>query len=153
TVHDNTIHDLTGTSQNAYGIYTSNNGTSEFIYSNTIYNLTASTSSSTVGAWGIYAGGTPAFFKNTYDNTIHDLTGGTTTGIYGVCSGACGGSFYRNKIYTLKSNNSSGITYGLNLFGGTQTAYNQFISELTAPSGTLTENVYGIYAVGSTLKM
>jgi hypothetical protein len=152
----NISYNTTGTS---YGIFTNylgdgstSSGTS--IYNNTVSNIIVSGS-----LYGIYPSGTvsPTYTPNVYGNTVANLTtNGASSSIYGyyLAGGGAGLNFYKNRVYGVVANGATGASYGIYLASAVTTnIYNNFVSEIKAPTSSLTApapSVTGIYISGGT---
>lgn len=136
-----------------YGYYNFAFALNENVYNNQIYNNTGG-SGETVMLY-VRSGSGPTN-KQVYDNLIYNITVNTTTNFgaiwvdYGTIS-----NVYRNTIYNLTNNTTTGGTPAVfGIWAGqnvnTQTTvYNNFISELKAPSASNVSAVYGIYLSGN----
>lgn len=138
-----------------YGYYNFGFGYNENIYNNTIYNNTGGTGETVM--LSVKSGSGPTN-KQVYDNTIYNISGtAATTAVAGIqISYGTIVNIYRNNIYNITNNSATGGTpaaYGIqaDATGNTQTTvYNNFISELKAPSASNSNAVYGIWLNGST---
>lgn len=153
-IFNNSIPNSSGTAGGyIYGYYNENNiPLSEDIYNNDIYNLSVSgtsTSTSSVVA-GIYTTTTSTLTanKNIYQNNIYGLSA-LTSYVYGIYQGK--GSvikIYGNNIYNLTTSSTSTsneLVKGITVVSGTNVyLYNNFISELKAPSAGATDAIRGI---------
>ena len=140
----------TGSFYGYYNFGSANSGVENF-YSNTVFNI-SQTSTSTGLTYGAYiATGASAPFptKQIYGNTIYNISGGTgqTGALY--TNYAATGNIYKNRIYNISSSGTTGApqTYGM-LLQGTNTAsiynvYNNFVQEIKAPNGNPAAAPYG----------
>ena len=137
-----------------YGYYNNVTGYNENVYNNTIYNNTGGTGQTIM----LYVNsGSGPTNKQVYDNTIYNISGNTAASVAGIHIGyGTIVNIYRNNIYNITNNSATGGTpavYGIqaDATGNTQTTvYNNFISELKAPSASNSNAVYGIWLNGST---
>ncbi len=138
-----------------YGYYNFAIGYNEYVYNNQIYNCTGGTVSGTFdNNVGIRAGtGSGPTYKYIYNNTIYGLSSsGQTGGIW--VDYATIGNVYQNKIYNITSNSATiaqaayGINVGTNV-NSKVSMYNNFISEIKAPSSTNLDAIYGILIQGA----
>jgi hypothetical protein len=131
-VYNNTISNITlAGSSTFYGFYYNTaSGQTYNIYNNTISNISGGTGV----VYGIYA--SYANTKYIYENTIHSLSGGGTVG--GIYRGSGTNAYiYKNNIYNLSSSSTGttvGTVYGILLSASNNYVYNNFISDLKAPS-------------------
>jgi hypothetical protein len=148
TLSGNTVSNITGGTSAITGI-NFNYGTAD-IYNNTISNISGG------GAiTAITAGGSSATLQNVYANNINTLSTTGASTVTGIISAAAGTSaiskVYKNNIYNLQANNASGIVYGLSVTAGTSVyLYNNFISDLKAPSTSNVDGVRGISITSAT---
>ena len=137
-----------------YGYYNIAAGYNENVYNNTIYNNTGGTGQTIM----LYVNsGLGPINKQVYDNTIYNISGNTAASVAGIHIGyGTIVNIYRNNIYNITNNSATGgipAVYGIqaDATGNTQTTvYNNFISELKAPSASNSNAVYGIWLNGST---
>ena len=137
-----------------YGYYNIATGYNENVYNNTIYNNTGGTGQTIM----LYVNsGLGPINKQVYDNTIYNISGNTAASVAGIHIGyGTIVNIYRNNIYNITNNSATGgipAVYGIqaDATGNTQTTvYNNFISELKAPSASNSNAVYGIWLNGST---
>ncbi|HRZ50224.1 MAG TPA: hypothetical protein P5338_12600, partial [Bacteroidales bacterium] len=131
---------LTGSSP-FYGISTTIAGTNtQKIYNNNISNITGGTGI----MYGIYT--TTANTREINNNTISGFTGqGTMIGIY---SGAGNNTtIFKNQVLSLNSSNSSttaGTVCGIQIAGGNNIVFNNYISDLRAPASISDDAIRGI---------
>lgn len=133
---------LAGTSQ-FFGINSRTNvNHSQNIYNNTISNITGGATT----VYGIYCAN--AYNLSIYGNDIFNLTGGYLMyGIY-LASGSNPGHIYKNEIYNMSSSYtvaSETVVNGINISSCTNLyIYNNFISDLKAPSSASHDAIRGI---------
>ncbi len=124
-------------SRNVYGIRNYYGGNGE-VYNNTVTALSCTSSSYVV--YGLNPGGVAC-----YQNIVHNLSG--TGSVYGIVQSS--GNCYRNKVYNLQSNATTGYAvYGIYL-GGTTTLHNNMVYDLQAPTSTAAPQVRGIHINGT----
>ena len=151
TVINNNVHDLSAVSTtiaaNIIGINQNSSAGTKVYQNNNIYNLTGSFGNT---IYGLYvANGTTVDISG---NTIHSITvtGGSTHIIHGIYlyQTAPTMNVYKNKIYGLSGGNATSSVYGITTAGSTagitRYIYNNFISDLTAPSSDLADAVRGL---------
>jgi hypothetical protein len=144
-VFNNAVYNVTTTTGGFTGIIVGYAAT-DSVYNNEVYNITAGgttvgiqLTTSNVNAWA-------------YNNRVYNITNTSTSATTGMLiSSGTTLQMFRNNIYNLK-NTSTGTVTGIGVTGGTTTAvYNNFISDLGAPSGTSNGlAVVGISATSST---
>ncbi|MDX9907502.1 MAG: hypothetical protein RBS55_13010, partial [Bacteroidales bacterium] len=124
-----------------YGISLS--GASNQVTGNIVQNL-----SGTSDIRGLSCSGTP---NDIFNNTVKNLTT-TGAGLYGIfCSGDITTYCHRNQVYNLASTYANPTVNGIRLAAGLFIhAYNNFISDLRAPSANAFIPVAGIYASSGT---
>ena len=137
-----------------YGYYNIATGYNENVYNNTIYNNTGGTGQTIM----LYVNsGSGPINKQVYDNTIYNISGNTAASVAGIHIGyGTIVNIYRNNIYNITNNSATGgipAVYGIQADANSNTqttVYNNFISELKAPSASNSNAVYGIWLNGST---
>ena len=142
-----------GTSMYAYFNFAF--GYNENVYNNTIYNNTGGSAETVMISAKSGSGPTN---KQVYENTIYNISGNAATASVAGIHIAYGTivNVYKNNIYNITNNSATGGTpaaYGIqaDAASNTQTTvYNNFISELKAPSASNSNAVYGIWLNGST---
>ena len=127
----------------------------ENVYNNNIYNNTGGTGETVM--MYVLSGSGPTN-KNVYGNTIHDIT----TSANAVASGAIYVSYgylcniYNNNIYKITNNTTTGAVpavYGINIGPNTNlmmNVYNNYLSEISAPSASNVNAAYGMWLQGTT---
>lgn len=170
----------TGTSGIMYLLFMSSSAQKLDVYNNQLINNSCASSSSNM--YGYYNFGV-GYYESIHDNQINNNTSGTgefiaisaqsgsgptNKDIYGnTISGHVGAGIvgaimynyatdinvYRNNIFNLTSNNTSGsmVVYGIrdsNQVNLNKTISNNFISDLKAPSNTSPQAIYGMYFNG-----
>lgn len=161
-INSNTISALTGSGSvsSTFAIYSSPSaGSTINIYQNTIDNINASiagTAYSTIyySANGIYCATTKITAYSIYQNVISNITANGVASqatAINMVAGATTSNVYRNKIYNVTGNTTSGFSYGMNLANSTTAnIYNNYIGDIKTPaSGSNYYTVYGI-SLGST---
>lgn len=122
----------------------------ENIYDNQIYgNSVIQPNQSVFSAMHCFSS---ALVKNIYNNLIYDNVV-TSSSIYGINSnGGTEVSIYQNKIYNQSTSNSGpALNYGLRIGSGTNVnAYNNVITDLTAPASISNFALRGISAEAAT---
>jgi len=142
-IYNNSIAKATATVGVNYGIYNMGSPTNETYNSNNIYNLT---SQGTNNIGGIHVT-TSAGTRTVANNTIYGLS--SNGSIYGLSFIYSSTTAYKNKIYNLSGNGTPSAVYGIYLSSGTtNTVYNNFISDLKAPTANLVIAISGIYVAG-----
>ncbi len=143
-IYNNLIHDISGTSYNAYGLYIVS-GTNS-IYNNSVYNV--STTSASYAPYGVYLSGTA---NNFYSNLVYGISS-TLNHVYGVYVSSGNNTFNKNTIYNINySGSGSYIAYGLSVAGGTtNNIFNNFIYDVRAAASTATPGVRGVNLSGGT---
>ncbi|HCB63205.1 MAG TPA: hypothetical protein DHV29_01740 [Bacteroidales bacterium] len=108
--------------------------------------VTTITSGGTI--YGLYFTGTaPVVYNNTISACA--TSGATFYGIYNAGTGTT--SCYSNKVTGLASTNAAPSVYGFYITAGTSNNnYNNFVSELYAPSASAANAVVGMYVSGGT---
>jgi hypothetical protein len=156
-VYGNTMasNSAASTSGVVNGYYNFAVGMNENVYNNTISGLTGGTGE-VIGL--VIRSGSGPTNKQIYGNTLSGITGnaaGAPVGGIWVDYGTIT-NVYNNKVFNLTNNTASGPTpavYGLNIGANTNVdmnVYNNFISDLKAPSASNAQAIYGIWAQGST---
>jgi subtilisin-like proprotein convertase family protein len=145
SLYNNTVYNISCTSggTSLYGIYNGGTPGTETYYGNNIYNFTHQ---GTGTVYGISCN-TSAATRSCHDNTISNLYSedGTTIGIY---QAGCPSEIYRNNIFGLETNSTSGskYVYGIQLSSGNRTRiYNNFISDLKGPQSSASNALIGLY--------
>ncbi|OIP56515.1 MAG: hypothetical protein AUK34_11175 [Ignavibacteria bacterium CG2_30_36_16] len=129
-----------------YGILsTTGSSHTHNIYSNTINDI--------VGGTGIKYGIHRTLASgNIYDNSVYNVSGGGN--VYGISSGSGNVSVYENNIYNLSSSSTGttvGTVTGIYVSGSTNSYfYNNFISDLQAPTSASADGVRGIGITSTT---
>jgi hypothetical protein len=146
-IMNNHIHDFTyaGTST-FYLVSSSASITVQNIGNNEIENIT---STGTASVHMIYTG--QAGTSNVFSNRLHDMAanGLIVAGISAV-SGT-NWNIYKNRIYNISSASTSAVVNGINNTGAaTATIYNNFISDLRAPSSLSNPALNGMSLTGGT---
>jgi len=138
----NTISTWTGGSGSTYGIYALSTTTNQ-VNGNTVNGITASGTT-----YGLYFTGTN---PSAYNNNVYNLTTSGTT-LYGIQNSGTGTTnCYKNQIYNLTVNNAAPVLYGLYITTGTANySYNNFISDLKAPTGSATDAIRAINITSTT---
>jgi trimeric autotransporter adhesin len=147
--YSNNIYNNSSTSVGSlFGLNASNSATTENYYNNNIHDLTAS-GATTGELYGFYVSSSTSGTKTVYGNSIYNLTssGSVVQGYYGNTGNPY--YFYKNKIYGITSNSASGIVYGAYLQPANLYFYNNFISDIKAPSSTDANAVTGLFIGGS----
>ncbi|MFA7359510.1 MAG: T9SS type A sorting domain-containing protein [Candidatus Kapaibacterium sp.] len=146
-VYNNIFNNITlaGTSP-FYGFSsTTATGGTQNIYNNTISNINLVT--------GTFYGTnlTIANTRSVYGNTVHTISSTGTIYGFSLGSGSSSGLIFKNKIYNLSSSATGSLVYGMYITSGTLVnIYNNYISDLKAPSATGANAVAGIYISGGT---
>jgi hypothetical protein len=127
SMYNNSIHNNTGGTGETIMLFISEGSAAgsitKQIYGNTIYSISGNSAGFQVG--GIFVA--YAAIANIYNNSIYDITNTTTTGI-------------------------APAAYGINITGNVNiqdAIYNNYISEIKAPSASNTNAIYGIWLQGS----
>ena len=147
--YSNNIYNNFSTSLGSlFGLNASNSATTENYYNNSIHDLTAS-GTTTGELYGFYVSSSTSGTKNVYGNSIYNLTssGSVVQGYWGNTGNPY--YFYKNNIYGITSNSTSGIVYGAYLQPANLYFHNNFISDIKAPSSTDANAVTGIYIGGT----
>ncbi len=118
-------------------------GITQQIYNNSVFDISGVSSTGSVSVDGIVTNLNPLATSNIYDNEIYDIT---SQGYIAAIDNGIGTAYiYRNHIYDITSTHASSVVYGLNLVNSSNVyAYNNFISELYAPSSSDTLAIRGI---------
>ncbi|MCE1165985.1 MAG: hypothetical protein LWX07_11360, partial [Bacteroidetes bacterium] len=182
TFNGNSISNLITTSTTStngvYGLYSGNAAVNEYIYGNSIFNLT-SYSTANQYIYCIASGTGSSGKKIIQNNNVYNISGsgmtiygiyvtyGSTTeiksnNIYGINGGqliygiysyaaASTNNIYKNKVYNLSSANANASVTGIFLNNAVTTnIYNNFISDLQTSASTSSYAIMGIYIVGGT---
>lgn len=156
-IYDNAFTNSSGSSScNLYGYYNNGSPAFEYLYDNTIYNLSvAGTNTGTSSILtGIYTNSTSTATKEIYNNNIYNLTAlsGSMNGIYQGYGASV--SIYKNNIYNLSNNTTvttTARTNGITIASGNVYTYNNFISDLKAPACASVDAIRGINITSSTI--
>lgn len=144
--YSNNIHDNSATGTTSlYGYYNAGSPVIEIYRDNTIYNL-SHTGTGTVSGLQI---NTVSGTKNIYGNNIYNLSSGGNVIGYSSWSGMPT-NFYKNKIYNISTTGAASQAMGISYTGTTGNIYNNFISDIKAPSSTNVLAVVGINITGGT---
>lgn len=145
-IRDNGITKSTGTGA-VYGVYNLASPTNETYSGNEIYNLTHAGTGLVTGINANTAAGT----RTVSSNTIYGLSsqGGAVVGIAQALSSP---NVFKNKIYDLISNGTSGTVFGISVTSGiVVNLYNNYIGKLSAPlTNNTSDAVRGISITSST---
>ncbi len=150
----NEIYNISSTSL-TYPIYSYYGSYNKNIYDNQVYNVTQTGTSALYGIYLYYTSGA-TYATNCYGNTIHTLSGGGITRgiyVYGASSTTSYYNVYKNKVYDITySGTGTSVCEGIGIYGSssaaTINAYNNFIWDIKAPSGSAlatATQVSGIY--------
>ena len=139
---NNTIANWTGGTGSTYCYYLLSTTTNQ-VNGNTVHDITAGGT-----VYGLYFSGTN---PTAYNNTVYNLTTSGTT-MYGLYNGGSGAaSCYKNRVYGLTVNNAAPSFYGYYISGGTTSYnYNNFVSDLKAPTASSATAIYGMYVSAGT---
>jgi hypothetical protein len=156
SVQSNSVASTSGNAQSVFGINSAGTGTVT-IGSNTVANLTNSTTNTNTGTAGLINGiAASAGTLTISGNTIHDLTianrNTSATNTASICGIALSGTTLRtvsgNTIYNLSNTNTgfAGNVTGLYFTGGTgaNAVSGNYIQGLSVNASTTTTNIYGI---------
>ena len=136
---------VTGTST-FYGVNSNTvTGHTQNVFNNIITNITGG--SGTIYGINLQAANT----RSVYGNDLNTFNGGGT--IYGISvgTGSASCNVYKNKIYNFTATPSGGIVYGIYVSAGTtMNIYNNYISDLKAPTASGTNAIIGINISGGT---
>jgi hypothetical protein len=153
-IYNNTVYNLTinsNSSGSAY-IYGCYNYYGSSLYLNNVYNLTANTTSNYADIYGILS----YYPSSVYSNNIYNVNI-TTSGVgygygWGLYLGATANiNAYKNKVYGVSMAGSPAYFYGIYVAGGsTVNLYNNFVSDLKAPTSTSVKAATGVYIAGGT---
>lgn len=145
-------------SANTYGYYNFGFGLNENIYSNTITNLTGG-SGETV-AIDVRSGSGPTN-KEVYGNTVSGISGNSTGSSVGAIrvDYATISNVYKNSIYNISNTTTGGISgavFGIHAAAVSAvntlvSVYNNFISDLKAPSANQNDAINAIWLQGSAI--
>lgn len=149
TNNSNNIYNLsnnktTGTAA-IYGIYNLSSPTNENFNLNNVYALTHAGSGTVAGIYLNTATGT----RNVSENNIHTLSSGGT--VYGLYQASSSPNIFKNNIYNLVTNGTGGSCYGIYISSGTTIKlFNNYVSDLRAPSLNAAISLAGIYLASGT---
>lgn len=150
-IASNNIYGFAGT--NSGPLYTGiqvSGGTTQNVYNNNVYNLSATGTGSPL-IDGIKIGG--ATTQNCYQNTVYGISntsGATAPFTVGIEYVGAGGTYniYRNKVYDISCNGTVATSYGIgtgsSFTGTTANIYNNVIGDIKAPQATGLNAVIGI---------
>lgn len=149
-VHHNTLNNLnaSATASYVYGIYNISIPTTDYYYFNTIQNLNNAGQGMVEGIhlYGATSG------RICRDNVVSQLYSADST-VVGMYLGVGKSSVYRNKIYNLQSSSPGSISFvsAIQIMSGNKTEiYNNFISEIKAPSLNSASAIRAIYLANAT---
>ncbi len=151
-VNTNTVSDISGGTNSVYGIFTNNDGAGAVIYSNIVTNI----SGTGAAVFGYKIGGSSSTAFECYNNRASNISCSGVGAVYGMeIQGASTSNYkcYSNNIYNISGTNASSTAYGINILSGGFSSlaniYNNFISDIKAPSSGNAQAVYGINVPGS----
>lgn len=145
-VRNNTRPGTTGATYCLYSSNTATNGTAN-VYSNTVHGNSSSTTGVLYGIWSNEATST---IKKVYGNTVYNISGGGAVHALNTSTGSSA-EVYKNNVYDITGTGTASIVYGIHVVSGTTVhVYNNFVSDLKAPSGNTTDAVRGLYVAGGT---
>lgn len=158
---NNSVSNTTVVTGTNYPIYVTYGSLGSTVNNNTVTNCVSGVSGGNV--YGLYVGNSSVIGQTVSGNTISGLACGGANTVAGIYVSSAGGStatstagvnVFKNKIYDLTNNNTSGLgyTHGISVAGGTLVnIYNNFISDLKNPAGSnSTESIRGISINSST---
>ena len=151
TISNNTIARISAGSGALYGISIGYGNTGSSVSGNEISGF-----SGTGSITGIYLG--DSYLSNAmlcHSNTVYNLRSTGAANVTGITSSlGLATSIYKNKIYDLEDDNSSGNVYGISITGGTSsstnTIYNNLIGDLRSPSANSTSDMVRGISITST---
>lgn len=158
---NNSVSNTTVVTGTNYPIYVTYGSLGSTVNNNTVTNCVSGVGGGNV--YGLYVGNSSVIGQTVSGNTISGLACGGANTVAGIYVSSAGGStatstagvnVFKNKIYDLTNNNTSGLgyTHGISVAGGTLVnIYNNFISDLKNPAGSnSTESIRGISINSST---
>jgi trimeric autotransporter adhesin len=127
----------------SYLLYNSGGGANGFenMYNNSVYN-NSNTAAATM--YCLYSNPVSTTTKNVYGNQVYSNSSLST--LYGLYnSTGLVANIHKNNIYDLTTNGAASAVYGIYQVTSAAYFYNNFVSDIKAPSSTSTTAVNGIY--------